>query len=47
MDLPLLLIDHCRSRQGQSGSPVIAYRKESDLGLVWKASAIKELIDSI
>lgn len=75
-DLPLFLID-CRSRQGQSGSPVIAYRpngdvnlgnvfaifggpvkkflgiysgrinKESDLGLVWKASAIKELIDSI
>lgn len=75
-NLPLFLID-CRSRQGQSGSPVIAYRpngdvklgnvftisggpvkkflgiysgrinKESDLGLVWKASAIKELIDSI
>lgn len=74
--LPLLLID-CRSRQGQSGSPVIAYRpggavnmlegtaffsgpvkkiigiysgrinKESDLGLVWKVSAIKELVDSL
>lgn len=76
-DLPLFLID-CRSRQGQSGSAVVAYRpggqvlgidgsisfnvgpttkligiysgrinKESDLGLVWKVSAIKELIDSI
>ncbi|OJE45028.1 hypothetical protein BAQ49_07685 [Bacillus proteolyticus] len=75
-DLPLFLID-CRSRQGQSGSAVIAYRpsgafnasngfamvggpvtkflgiysgrinKESDLGLVWKASAIQELVNSI
>jgi hypothetical protein len=75
--LPLFLID-CRSRQGQSGSAVIAYRDggsymlnngtmrvlgepvrkflgiysgrinaESDLGLVWKASAIKELTDSL
>jgi hypothetical protein len=75
-DLPILLID-CRSRQGQSGSAVIAYRsggmvaladgssaaydgpvtrfigiysgrinKESDLGIVWKASAIAELIAS-
>lgn len=73
--LPLLLID-CRTRQGQSGSPVIAYRsgmvelkngnqvlvtapvirfvgvysgrvnKESDIGMVWKASAIQELIRS-
>lgn len=75
-DLPLFLID-CRSRQGQSGSAVVAYRpdgsfnmpggfaitgapvtkflgiysgrinSESDIGLVWKASAIKELVDSI
>lgn len=75
--LPLFLID-CRTRGGQSGSPVIAYRSsgsmvsmnvggaiwpgpikrfvgiysgrvkaESDLGLVWKASAIKELVESI
>lgn len=74
--LPLILID-CRTRQGQSGSPVIAFRtgqvtlrdrsaafytepifrfvgiysgrvnKESDIGMVWKASAIKELIDSL
>ncbi|WP_411740097.1 trypsin-like peptidase domain-containing protein [Peribacillus sp. S4] len=76
--LPLFLID-CRSRGGQSGSPVIAYRSggsvvnmiggggavwpgpvkkfvgiysgrvnpESDLGMVWKASAINELVDSI
>jgi S1-C subfamily serine protease len=74
-NLPLLLID-CRTRQGQSGSPVIAYRsgmveltngnqvlangpvirfvgiyssrvnKESDIGMVWKASAIQELIMS-
>lgn len=73
-DLPLLLID-CRSRQGQSGSPVIAFRSggsvamtdgntsvfngavwkfigiysgrinaESDLGIVWKVSAINELV---
>ncbi len=76
-DLPIQLID-CRSRQGQSGSPVIAYRSsgmvgmnnggasvfagpvwrfigiysgrinnESDLGIVWKASAIQELLRSI
>ncbi|WP_214816620.1 serine protease [Exiguobacterium sp. s59] len=75
-NLPLFLID-CRSRQGQSGSAVVAYRpsgnfnmpggyaitggpmtkflgiysgrinSESDIGLVWKASAIKELVNSI
>ena len=76
-DLPVFLID-CRSREGQSGSAVIAYRSggsvtmedgsmhiygkpvtkflgiysgrinpESDLGMVWKASAIKELVDSL
>lgn len=77
MNLPLFLID-CRTRKGQSGSPVIAHRngatfgtnntgaitmtsgpntqflgiysgrvnEESDLGFVWKASAIKELVDS-
>lgn len=76
-DLPVFLID-CRSRQGQSGSAVIAYRSggmvamqdggsaafsgpvtkflgiysgrintESDLGIVWKASAIQELVASI
>jgi hypothetical protein len=76
-DLPVFLID-CRSRQGQSGSPVIAYANggmvsledgsssvfsgpvcrflgiysgrinaESDLGVVWKAIAIRELVDSI
>ncbi len=75
--LPVFLID-CRSRQGQSGSAVIAYRgggaiarkdgrttsfpgtvtkflgvysgrinSESDLGIVWKASAIKEMVDAI
>ncbi|MGO6699280.1 trypsin-like peptidase domain-containing protein [Rhizobium ruizarguesonis] len=73
---PTFLID-CRTRQGQSGSPVIAYRHgsadleaggiivfdqpatrflgiysgrvnaEADLGIVWKASAIAELISSI
>lgn len=73
-NLPIVLID-CRSRQGQSGSPVLAYRaggavamrngdsalfsgpierfigiysgrinKESDLGIVWKAEAIADLI---
>lgn len=72
--LPVMLID-CRSRPGQSGSPVIAHRsggmvptigggsaaysdpvtrflgiysgrisQESDLGLVWKASAVAELM---
>ena len=76
-NLPKFLID-CRSRQGQSGSAVIAHRSggsvgmrnggtavfggpvtkflgiysgrinaESDLGIVWRASAIKELVDSI
>lgn len=76
-DLPIQLID-CRTRRGQSGSPVIAYRgqgtvtmghggasllpgprqiflgiysgrinDESDLGVVWKASAIAELINSL
>lgn len=76
-DLPIVLID-CRSRQGQSGSPVIAYRSgggvamagggqamfqgpvwkfigiysgrinaESDLGIVWKASAVNELVQSL
>ena len=75
--LPVFLID-CRSRQGQAGSAVIAYRSGgdvamqggstamfagpitkflgiysgringgSDLGIVWKASAIQELVDSI
>lgn len=72
---PVFLID-CRTRQGQSGSAVIAYRsagvvaqkigmlavheepvtrflgiysgrvnKESDIGIVWKAEAIRELVD--
>ena len=76
-DLPTQLID-CRTRQGQSGSPVIAYRSggmvplvdgstvafngpvykfigiysgrinnESDLGVVWKAAAIQELVSSL
>jgi hypothetical protein len=76
-DLPVSLID-CRSRQGQSGSPVISFRSggmvamsdgssaafagpvwrfigvysgrlnaESDLGIVWKAAALTELIGSI
>lgn len=71
---PIQLVD-CRTRPGQSGSPVIAYRSggmvpmvdgsaaafvgpvwrfigiysgrinnESDLGLVWKASAIQQLV---
>lgn len=75
-NLPVFLID-CRSRQGQSGSAVIAHRSggmvsmangssaifggpifkllgiysgrinaESDLGIVWKASAIAELLES-
>lgn len=74
--LPVLLVD-CRTRQGQSGSPVLAYRgygsttqmkngsliggptwrfvgiysgrinKESDLGKVWKLSAIRELVESL
>lgn len=75
-NLPVFLID-CRSRQGQSGSAVIAYRSggaiateqglmlgggqmtrflgiysgrvnaESDLGFVWKAAAIRELVNGI
>lgn len=76
-DLPVFLVD-CRTRQGQSGSPVIAYRNggmtamkdgggsmfigpvnrflgiysgrinaESDIGMVWKASAILELLEEI
>lgn len=75
-NLPVFLID-CRSRQGQSGSAVIAHRSggaittqqgitfgqgrmtrflgiysgrvnaESDLGYVWKAAAIRELVDVI
>jgi hypothetical protein len=75
--LPVVLVD-CRSRQGQSGSPVIAYRSggmvamadggsaafggpvwkflgiysgrinaQSDLGIVWKASAIRELLNAL
>ena len=76
-DLPLMLID-CRTRRGQSGSPVVAYRaggayaqargtlaiadeyavkflgiysgrinNESDLGKVWKAVAICQLVDTL
>jgi hypothetical protein len=75
-DLPLMLID-CRSRPGQSGSAVIAYRhsgvimqgggiglgggpassllgiysgrinSESDIGFVWKISAIRELVSAV
>jgi hypothetical protein len=76
VNLPVFLID-CRSRQGQSGSPVLAYRvgsartnayggmrffpgtiykflgiysgrinAESDLGLVWKTSAVLELLEA-
>jgi hypothetical protein len=74
-DLPLLLVDG-RTREGQSGSPVILYRtdgymteggtminnwvpairligvysgrinRESDLGLVWKLSALREIIEA-
>lgn len=75
--LPVFLID-CRSRPGQSGSAVIAYRgggsffsssggmvvgggpvyrflgvysgrihDQSDIGTVWKASAVQELIDAV
>lgn len=74
--LPVFLID-CRSRQGQSGSAVIAHRTggavateqgvmvgggfmtrflgiysgrinaESDLGFVWKAAAIQQLVAGI
>ena len=72
---PIMLID-CRTRTGQSGSPVVSFRSdgvignnqfqgtwtapssdflgiycsrinsESDLGVVWKSVAIKELVDS-
>lgn len=76
-NLPVFLID-CRSRPGQSGSAVIAYRsggmigledgstavydgpimrllgiysgrinEQSDIGIVWKAQAIQELVSSI
>ena len=76
-DLPIMLID-CRSRGGQSGSPVFRHvtsgmaslendniqsvfsplsrflgiysgriHKDSDIGLVWKASTVYELIDSL
>lgn len=73
--LPRFLID-CRSRQGQSGSAVIAHRPggaiateqgvmiggaltrfvgiysgrvnvESDLGYVWKAAAIRQLVETV
>lgn len=75
--LPVQLVD-CRTRPGQSGSPVVAYRAggmvalesaesavfegpkskligiysgrindESDLGMVWKTSAILELVQSL
>lgn len=74
--LPVFLID-CRTRQGQSGSPVLAYRSggltlrrngvsigtqseyyllgvysgrindESDIGMVWKASALRELLEAV
>lgn len=72
--LPLMLVDS-RTRKGQSGSPVVAYRggsvgledgsqaiyeapisrflgvysgrvnEESDLGMVWKSIALREIID--
>lgn len=76
-NFPLVLID-CRSRPGQSGSPVLAYRpggmirmadgntnvfngpvarfigiysgrinEQSDIGRVWKASAIAELVHAL
>lgn len=75
--LPIQLVD-CRTRPGQSGSPVLAYRSggavaradgsvdlgrgpvqifigiysgrihsESDLGIVWKAAAIAELVQTL
>jgi hypothetical protein len=61
---PAFFVD-CRTRRGQSGSPVIIadtkynhepeligiyggrINKESDIGIVWKARAIKDLIDSL
>ncbi|MEJ7760702.1 MAG: hypothetical protein WKF55_14045 [Gemmatimonadaceae bacterium] len=75
-DLPIFLID-CRTRQGQSGSPVIIHKtgavayqggmvgvgtsthtyllgmysgrinKQSDIGIVWKRAALRELVDSL
>lgn len=76
-NLPIFLID-CRSRPGQSGSAVVAYKSsgmvgmedgssaaftgpvcrflgiysgrinaESDLGIVWKAAAIRQLTESL
>jgi hypothetical protein len=76
-NLPIQLID-CRTRQGQSGSPVLAYRSggsvamadggtamfsgpverfigiysgrinsESDLGIVWKAAALAQLLQTL
>jgi hypothetical protein len=76
-NLPIQLVD-CRSRQGQSGSPVLAYRAggtvamadggsavfdgpvskfigiysgringESDIGIVWKALAVQQLMLSL
>src|SRR5437667_4287819 len=76
-NLPCFLID-CRSRPGQSGSAVIAYRSggmvaledgssaafsgpvsrflgiysgrindQSDLGIVWKASAVQEIVNAV
>jgi hypothetical protein len=76
-DKPIFLVD-CRSRQGQSGSPVVASRSggmvalsngstvafggpvstflgiysgrindQSDLGIVWKRSAIAELVETL
>ena len=77
LDYPSFLID-CRTREGQSGSPVIAHRnggavamvgggvaispgvmtdfigvysgrinKDSDIGIVWKASILQELVASV
>nr|WP_232078753.1 trypsin-like peptidase domain-containing protein [Burkholderia multivorans] len=76
-EMPILLVD-CRGRQGQSGSPVLAYRSggaialqngntamctgpvqnfvgiysgrirdDSDIGMIWKASAVRELLASV
>jgi hypothetical protein len=78
MNKPVVLVDS-RTREGQSGSPVVAYRpagapirgadrslsigngayglllgiysgrinKDSDIGIIWKLSALAELIESI
>lgn len=77
LGLPIQLVDS-RTRVGQSGSPVFAYRaggllptsvgsstlfdgpvgkflgiysgridKDSDIGMIWKASALKDLIESL